>query len=377
MSLLLADRHSCRVAMGCRRADRAACSEGPLPRLRVRGGGPPRRMHRGRDDRLSRRVRSTCASPPRRKLFVGRQAPPVVRRRRPAGGRTWRCRRRRCAAACRPWCCACRMPAATPMVVSGLAVPSGAGRLCFTVGRLPGLPAPDAVAAQFAWRLSRAWRRSGCAKVTRAARSACWRCRAWSAAQGAMRPERTAARCRRRSSTCWPASEAPAASRGRSGLGRYGVLAGHAERPGGGGRRAGNAAAGPPGDGRGPRCRARNCRWRAMNSRARRRRRALRFALARFAEGGMKATAEAGVQQRPGRLHRRRADPGAGGARGPGGEPVSPGVPAGGRPVGPRGPSFRGAAAADLHAPARPSRPRRISSRSPRRSACRKSWTWQ
>ena len=31
---------------------------------------------------------------------------------------------------------------ATPMVVSGLAVPSGGGRLCFTIGRLPALPAP-------------------------------------------------------------------------------------------------------------------------------------------------------------------------------------------------------------------------------------------
>ena len=37
--------------------------------------------------------------------------------------------------------------AATPMVVSGLAVPSAAGRLCFTIGRLPALPAPAADAA--------------------------------------------------------------------------------------------------------------------------------------------------------------------------------------------------------------------------------------
>ena len=34
--------------------------------------------------------------------------------------------------------------AATPMVVSGLSMPSEAGRLCFTVGRLPALPAPAA-----------------------------------------------------------------------------------------------------------------------------------------------------------------------------------------------------------------------------------------
>ncbi len=32
--------------------------------------------------------------------------------------------------------------AGTPMVVSGLAMPSETGRLCFTIGRLPGLPAP-------------------------------------------------------------------------------------------------------------------------------------------------------------------------------------------------------------------------------------------
>ncbi len=36
--------------------------------------------------------------------------------------------------------------AATPMVVSGLAMPSGTGRLCFTVGRLPALPAPAGAA---------------------------------------------------------------------------------------------------------------------------------------------------------------------------------------------------------------------------------------
>ena len=34
------------------------------------------------------------------------------------------------------------------MVVSGLAMPSGAGRLCFTIGRLPGLPPPVTVAPQ-------------------------------------------------------------------------------------------------------------------------------------------------------------------------------------------------------------------------------------
>ena len=42
--------------------------------------------------------------------------------------------------------------AATPMVVSGLAMPpaqgSGDGRLCFTIGRLPALPAPASVAPQ-------------------------------------------------------------------------------------------------------------------------------------------------------------------------------------------------------------------------------------
>ena len=36
--------------------------------------------------------------------------------------------------------------AATPMVISGLASPSEAGRLCFTVGRLPALPVPAASA---------------------------------------------------------------------------------------------------------------------------------------------------------------------------------------------------------------------------------------
>ena len=39
-------------------------------------------------------------------------------------------------------------PACTPMVMSGLAMPSAAGRLCFTVGRLPALPAPASEAAQ-------------------------------------------------------------------------------------------------------------------------------------------------------------------------------------------------------------------------------------
>ena len=32
--------------------------------------------------------------------------------------------------------------AATPVVVSGLAMPSSPGRLCFTIGRLPAMPAP-------------------------------------------------------------------------------------------------------------------------------------------------------------------------------------------------------------------------------------------
>ena len=34
--------------------------------------------------------------------------------------------------------------AATPMVMSGLAMPSETGRLCFTIGRLPALPGPIA-----------------------------------------------------------------------------------------------------------------------------------------------------------------------------------------------------------------------------------------
>ncbi len=38
--------------------------------------------------------------------------------------------------------------ATTPMVMSGLAMPSVPGRLCFTVGRLPGLPAPEPGDAQ-------------------------------------------------------------------------------------------------------------------------------------------------------------------------------------------------------------------------------------
>lgn len=35
-------------------------------------------------------------------------------------------------------------PAATPMVVSGLSLPDAGGRICLTIGRLPGLPAPTA-----------------------------------------------------------------------------------------------------------------------------------------------------------------------------------------------------------------------------------------
>ena len=38
--------------------------------------------------------------------------------------------------------------AATPVVMSGLVMPSMAGRLCFTMGRLPALPAPASAAAQ-------------------------------------------------------------------------------------------------------------------------------------------------------------------------------------------------------------------------------------
>ena len=103
--------------------------------------------------------------------------------------------------------------------------------------------------------------------------------------------------------------------------------------------------------------------------------RALRFALARFAEGGTKATAEAGLsnglaefiasaQTRARTVRSALAENRFRLA-------FQPVVALADRAVH----HYEALAAADLHAPATPSRPRRTSSPSPSRSGCRRSWT--
>ena len=181
--------------------------------------------------------------------------------------------------------------AATPMVLSGLVIPSSPGRLCFTIGRLPSLPAPvsaDPPGTQSFARLAEERMQSGdpgavsLLEVT-----------GWSAAQANM-PADAQRLLQVEIMEVLGRLGGPGSVAGHISNGRYGVLA---DNPADLGAVAAELEAllrAHPATAR-AHVQSANLPLDAQGLTGPQAARALRFALARFADGGTRATAAAGL----------------------------------------------------------------------------------
>ncbi len=233
---------------------------------------------------------------------------------------------------------------ATPMVVSGMALPTALGRFCLTLGRLPSLPPPDSALetpAHFARAAEARLRGNEPGSV------GLLELEGWSATkpnmpaetQRALHAEITAALAR---------LAGPGAVAGEISEGRYGVLSpepADLQALAGGLESVLRAHTGTSGT----KVQSTGIELQRAGLTGAQAARALRFALARFADGGAKATAAAGfgdgladfiasAELRAPRHPRRDR-----------GGPLPPRLPAGGQPGLAGTASLRGAAAADLH----------------------------
>ncbi len=180
--------------------------------------------------------------------------------------------------------------AATPMVVSGLAVPSGQGRLCFTIGRLPGLPAPVTVAPQPAGAFARM--AEDRLRSDEGGALGLLEVQGWAAAQGAMPPE-TQRALQSEIVDVLARFGGPGSIAGEIASGRYGLLADGPTDLAAVAAELENLLRAHPATAR-TQVHSTELALEREQLTGAQAARALRFALARFAEGGTKATGDAG-----------------------------------------------------------------------------------